>query len=130
MSSNTTGIVTKPQTLAGKVALVTGSGRGMGRQNALEFASRGASVVINYANSAGPAEEVVKEIKSLGREAIAIKADMSKPEEIEALFEETVRTFGKLDIVMSNSGTQFKARIAKSGSSLTKGFCCRCRALR
>lgn len=96
----------KPQTLAGKVALVTGSGRGMGRQNALEFARRGADIVVNYANSAGPAEEVVKEIKALGRRAIALKADVSKVEEIVDLFEEAIKAFGKLDIVMSNSGLE------------------------
>jgi len=96
----------KPQTLAGKVALVTGSGRGIGRQIATELAARGASVVINYANSAVPAEAVVGEIKALGRDAVAIKADVSDPEEISALFEGAIKAFGKLDIVMSNSGKE------------------------
>jgi len=100
-------LTTKPfQTLAGKVALVTGSGRGIGRGMALELASRGASVVINYAKSADRAQEVVKEIVKLGTKAVAIKADVSKPEEIFSMFEQAVQHFGKLDIVISNSGTE------------------------
>ncbi|KAF7915393.1 hypothetical protein BELL_0412g00100 [Botrytis elliptica] len=94
------------KTLEGKVALVTGSGRGIGRGIALELAARGASVVINYANSAGPAEKVVKEIEALGSKGFAIKADVSKVPEVRRLFEEAKAHFGKLNIVMSNSGTE------------------------
>jgi 3-oxoacyl-[acyl-carrier protein] reductase len=94
------------QTLAGKVALITGSGRGIGRGMALELASRGASVVINYAKSAEKAQGVVKEIVKLGSKAVAIQADVSKPEEIFSLFEQAVSHFGHLDIVISNSGTE------------------------
>jgi 3-oxoacyl-[acyl-carrier protein] reductase len=93
-------------TLAGKVALITGSGRGIGKGMALELASRGASVVINYAKSADKAQEVVKEIIKLGSKAIALQADVSKPEEIFKLFEQAVAHFGHLDIVISNSGTE------------------------
>ena len=89
-----------------KVALVTGSSRGMGRQNALELASRGASLVICYTSSGAAAEAVVKDIESLGSRAIAIKADVSKPAEIVALFEQAVKHFGKLDIVVSNAGVE------------------------
>lgn len=78
----------------------------MGRQHALELASCGASIIINYASSASPTEKVVQEVKALGRDAIAIKADMSKPEEIEMLFEKGISHFGKIDIVMSNSGLE------------------------
>lgn len=94
--------------LEGKVALVTGAGRGIGRGVALELARRGASVVINYVSSAGPAQEVVKEILSYnnGARAIAIQADVSKVPEIERLFAEAKSAFGRLDIVMSNSGTE------------------------
>ena len=92
--------------LDGKVALVTGSSRGMGRQNALELASRGASVVICYTSSASAAEAVVKDIETLGSRAIAIKADVSKPAEIATLFEQAVKHFGKLDIVVSNAGVE------------------------
>lgn len=94
------------QTLAGKVALITGSGRGIGRGMALELASRGASVVINYAKSAEKAQGVVKDIVKLGSKAVAIQADVSKPEEIFALFEQAMAHFGRLDIVVSNSGTE------------------------
>jgi len=92
--------------LKGKVALVTGAGRGMGRGFALELAQRGASVVVNYANSAKPAEAVVKEIEALGSKAIAIKADVTNVSEIRSLFDKTLKEFGKLDIVVSNSGTE------------------------
>ncbi|KAK3306047.1 uncharacterized protein B0T15DRAFT_217097 [Chaetomium strumarium] len=94
--------------LEGKVALVTGAGRGIGRGVALELARRGASVVVNYVSSAGPAQEVVKEIESYknGAGAIAIQADVSKVSEINRLFAEAKQAFGRLDIVMSNSGTE------------------------
>ena len=92
--------------LTGKVALITGSGRGMGRQHALELASCGASIIVNYASSSSPAEKVVQEVKTLGRDGIAIKADVSKPAEIEILFEKGVSHFGKIDIVMSDSGLE------------------------
>jgi 3-oxoacyl-[acyl-carrier protein] reductase len=92
--------------LAGKVALITGSGRGIGKGMALELGARGASVVVNYAKSASKAEEVVKEIIKGGSKAIAIQADVSKPEEIYKLFESAIAHFGKLDIVISNSGTE------------------------
>jgi len=93
-------------TLAGKVALITGSGRGIGKGMALELAARGALVVINYAKSADKAQEVVKEILKLGSKAIALQADVSKPDEIFRLFEQAVAHFGRLDIVVSNSGTE------------------------
>jgi 3-oxoacyl-[acyl-carrier protein] reductase len=92
--------------LAGKIALVTGSGRGIGRGIATELAKKGASVVINYANSAGKAEEAVKEIVGFGGKAVAIQADVSKPAEVAKLFETAIAHYGKIDIVMSNSGTE------------------------
>lgn len=94
--------------LEGKVALVTGAGRGIGRGVALELGKRGASVVVNYVSSEGPAQEVVELIKGYnnGAKAIAIQADVSKVSEINRLFEEAKAAFGRLDIVMSNSGTE------------------------
>lgn len=96
------------QTLAGKVALITGSGRGIGKGIAVELASRGASVVVVYASSANKAQEVVKEISALGNgsKSIALQADVSKPEDIFKLFKSAVDHFGKLDIVVSNAGTE------------------------
>ena len=82
------------QTLAGKVALITGSGRGIGKGMAIELASRGASVVVVYAKSADAADGVVKQIQSLGCKAIALQADVSKPAEIFKLFDDAVAHFG------------------------------------
>lgn len=90
--------------LAGKVALVTGSGRGIGASMAIELGRCGAKVIVNYANSAGPAAKVVQEIKSLGSDAVAIQANVSKVAETQRLFEEAEKPFGQLDIVCSNAG--------------------------
>lgn len=92
--------------LDGKVALVTGAGRGIGRGVAIELGSRGASVVVNYASSTASANEVVEEIENLGSKAIAVQADVSKVDEIAKLFKETIDRFGRVDIVVSNSGTE------------------------
>ncbi|KAK4166993.1 hypothetical protein QBC43DRAFT_11942 [Cladorrhinum sp. PSN259] len=90
--------------LDGKVALVTGAGRGIGREMALELGRRGAKVIVNYANSEETANEVVQQIKKNGSDAAAIKADVANVEEIVRLFQEAKKKFGKLDIVCSNSG--------------------------
>ena len=92
--------------LTGKVAVVTGSGRGIGKETALELARRGAKVVINYANSDEAAEKVVAEIKGMykGAEAIAVKANVANVSETIELMDKAVEHFGKLDIVCSNSG--------------------------
>ena len=92
--------------LEGKVALVTGSGRGIGRGIALELAKRGASVVINYAASSKPAQEAVQAIESTGSKGVAIQGDMTKVADIRRVFKEAIDHFGRLDIVMSNSGTE------------------------
>ncbi|KAK7887519.1 Elsinochrome reductase 1 [Exophiala xenobiotica] len=90
--------------LTGKVALVTGSGRGMGRETALELARRGADIVVNYANSSKAGDELVAEIKAMGRDAIAIQANVSDVAQIIDMFAQAKKHFGKLDIVVSNSG--------------------------
>jgi 3-oxoacyl-[acyl-carrier protein] reductase len=100
--------------LKGKVALVTGAGRGIGAGIAKELAIKGASVVVNYANSSGPASGLVKEIEAIGSKAVAIKADVTKLEEIETLFEKAVEHFGRLDIVASNSGKEKFQPLAKT----------------
>ncbi|MCJ1224885.1 hypothetical protein MMC12_001532 [Toensbergia leucococca] len=92
--------------LAGKVALVTGSSRGIGRGIAIELGSRGASVVVNYAKSKTAADEVVAEIRTHGSDAIALAADVSRTGEITTLFEAAKAHYGKIDIVVSNSGTE------------------------
>jgi NAD(P)-dependent dehydrogenase (short-subunit alcohol dehydrogenase family) len=93
--------------LDGKVALVTGSGRGIGAGIALELGARGAAVIVNYSRSVGPAELVVEAIKAAGGQAVAIKADVSNPAEIKELFLAAKAAFGgKLDIVCSNAGIE------------------------
>ena len=93
-------------TCAGKVAIVTGSSRGIGAGIALELGARGASVVVNYVKGKEGAEEIVRQIESLGSPAVAIQADVSKVPEITKLFEATQAHFGKIDIVVSNSGME------------------------
>jgi len=90
--------------LEGKNAIVTGSGRGIGKEMALELARRGANIVVNYANSSDAAEKVVEQIKAMGRDAIAVKANVANVAETLKLFEEAKAHFGKLHIVSSNSG--------------------------
>ncbi|KAK5125166.1 Elsinochrome reductase 1 [Meristemomyces frigidus] len=90
--------------LDGKVALVTGSGRGIGAAMATELAARGAKVVVNYANSVESANEIVEQIKKAGGEAIAIKADVGDVAQTTKLMDQAVEHYGQLDIVCSNSG--------------------------
>lgn len=92
--------------LDGKVALITGSSRGIGAGIARELGARGAKIVVNYYSSAGPAEDLVQDIKVAGSDAIAIRADISKPEEIERLFQVAKDHFPTVDIVVSNSGIE------------------------
>jgi len=90
--------------LSGKVALVTGASRGIGRAIALELAKHGANVVVNYAGSKNKAEEVVAEIKALGREAYAVQADVADSEAVQAMVKEAIDRFGSLDILVNNAG--------------------------
>lgn len=97
--------MTKP--LAGKVALITGAGRGIGKGIALELGKRGASIVVNYGRSSGQADEVVAELEKLGSsKCIALQADISKPAEVSALFDKAMKHFGHIDFVISNSGME------------------------
>ncbi|KAG6022304.1 hypothetical protein E4U40_004741 [Claviceps sp. LM458 group G5] len=93
-----------PYRLDGKVALVTGSGRGIGAAMAVELGRLGAKVVVNYVNSVESAEKVVDEIKGLGSDAVAIQADVRQVPQIVELMDKAVKHFGGLDIVCSNSG--------------------------
>ena len=90
--------------LDGKVAIVTGSSRGIGRGIAIELGSRGAAVVVNYLNSAAAAEDVVSQIQSSGGQAIAHQADVSDFNAAQELIKYAIDTFGGLDILVNNAG--------------------------
>lgn len=90
--------------LQGKVALVTGSSRGIGKATALRLAKEGCDVAVNYVKDEKSAQVVVKEITKLGRKAIAIKADVGNEDQIKHMIKEVVRSFGKLDILVNNAG--------------------------
>lgn len=90
--------------LDGKVALVTGASRGIGRAVALKLAAEGAKVAINYAGSQGKAEEVKAEIEKLGSEAILVQANVADKDAVEAMVNQTVEAFGTIDILVNNAG--------------------------
>jgi 3-oxoacyl-[acyl-carrier protein] reductase len=95
--------------LSGKVALVTGASKGIGAAIAKRLAKDGASVVVNYASSKDGAEAVVEAIVKAGGKAVAVKGDVSKPADAEAIVETAVKTYGRLDVVVNNSGVyEFK----------------------
>lgn len=99
-------VTTQHQPLAGKVALVTGGGRGIGAGISLELARKGSAVAVNYSNSRESAQDVVDQIQALGGRAAAFGADLTHVPNIEALIPRVVDFFGKLDIVVSNSGCE------------------------
>ena len=96
--------------LEGQVALITGAAKRIGRSIALRLAADGADIVINYASSKPEAEELLAEIKSTGRRAIAVQADVSHRSDVQKLFSATENEFGRLDILVNNSGTFFEAK--------------------
>ena len=90
--------------LSGKVAVVTGASKGIGAEIARKLAAEGAAVVVNYSSSKAGADKVVQEIEAGGGKAVAIQADLSKKADVERLFAETKKAFGKLDILVNNAG--------------------------
>jgi 3-oxoacyl-[acyl-carrier protein] reductase len=90
--------------LEGKVAVVTGASKGIGAAIAKTLAAEGAAVVANYASSKSGAEAVVAAITEKGGKAIAVKGDVSKPAEAEAIIDTALKTYGRLDILVNNSG--------------------------
>jgi 3-oxoacyl-[acyl-carrier protein] reductase len=90
--------------LTGKVALVTGASRGIGRAIALCLAEAGADVAVNYAGNEQAAAEVVQQIEAMGRKAVMMRADVSKAQEADQLIKDTLEQLGKLDILVNNAG--------------------------
>jgi 3-oxoacyl-[acyl-carrier protein] reductase len=92
--------------LTGKVAIVTGAGRGIGRAIAVGYAREGARVVVNYSRSRAAAEEAVQEIQTAGGKAVACHADVADLESHSPLIERTLEAFGSLDILVNNAGIE------------------------
>lgn len=90
--------------LAGKVAVVTGASKGIGASIALHLANEGASVVVNYSSSKEDAQKVVSEIIQKGGKGVAIQANVANPKDIQRLFLEASKAFGKIDILVNNAG--------------------------
>ena len=99
--------------LKDKVAVVTGASKGIGAEIARHFGREGASVVVNYSSSKDAADSVVKDIEASGARAVAVKADMSNPADVEYLFKETQEAFGRLDVLVNNAGVYQMAALEK-----------------
>ena len=91
--------------LKGKVALVTGSSRGIGRGIALALAEAGADVIINCMGNVAAAEEAAEKISAMGRKALVVKANVSEADQVKELFDKIMAEFGRLDILVNNAGT-------------------------
>ncbi len=92
--------------LKNKVAIITGSGRGLGKAIAERYAALGANIVVNYSRDKASADEVESNIKAMGAKVISVQADVSKVADIKYLFEEAKKEFGKIDIVVANAGIE------------------------
>ena len=125
--------------LKGQKALVTGANSGIGESVARHLAAAGAAVVINYVSKPEVAQQIVAEIVDAGGEAIAIQADVSKEDQVQAMFAQMVQTFGTIDILVNNAGLQKDAAFADMtldqwnfviGVNLTGQFLCAREAVR
>ena len=94
--------------LKDRVAIITGASRGIGSAIAKRFAKEGAKVVINYNQSQDKASRLVDEIRKNGGQALAVRADVSKPDEVKQLVKKTVDAFGRVDILVNNAGVMFQ----------------------
>ena len=99
--------------LKGKVALITGSSRGVGSAVALGFAKEGARVVVNYTSNEKAAKEVAEAIKQIGSQAIVVRADVAKREEADSLVQAAIDEFGRLDVLVNNAGFTRPAMMLK-----------------
>jgi 3-oxoacyl-[acyl-carrier protein] reductase len=101
-----------------KAAIITGASRGIGRAVAKRLGRDGFSIVVNYAGNTAEADAAAAEIKSVGGEAICVKGDVANPEDVENLFEVTLKTFGSVDVVVNNAGIMPLSPIGKSNLEL------------
>ena len=90
--------------LKGKVAVITGSGRGMGVEMAISLAKEGANIVVHYNTSSKGADETIRKVKELGVDAIALKADVSKSEDVKKFFEQIIEYYNCIDVLVNNAG--------------------------
>jgi 3-oxoacyl-[acyl-carrier protein] reductase len=99
--------------LEGKAAIVTGSGRGIGRAIAIKFAQEGADVVVNYTSRPDTANETAQEIEKLGRKAVVVKADVANKADADNMVKSAIDAFGKVDILVNNAGISWPAMLYK-----------------
>lgn len=104
--------------LEGKNAVVTGGGRGVGRQICLDFAKEGANVVVNYAANSKAADEVVSMVQAMGRKAVAVKADVAQEADAQRLVESCVENFGSIHILVNNAGISKPSMLHKMSVEL------------
>lgn len=100
---------TREKRLAGQRALITGATSGIGRASAFAFADAGAAVAVNYLSDQEEAERMVGEIRERGAKAIAVQADISKPDLCERLFRTVQKELGGIDVLVANAGVQSDA---------------------
>jgi 3-oxoacyl-[acyl-carrier protein] reductase len=101
-----------------KVAIITGSSRGIGRAIAVRLASHGFAVVVNYVSDAGEAKKVVDQIRAAGNQAIAVQADVSKAVDVARLFDEAEHAFGGIDVLVNNAGVMILKPIGEMETEL------------
>jgi 3-oxoacyl-[acyl-carrier protein] reductase len=94
--------------------LITGSSDNIGRAIALKFASEGANIIVNAKSNITGGKQVAEEIKAMGRQVIFIQADVSEPEQVEHLFNQSIKTFGKIDILINNAGSVIQMPVLES----------------
>lgn len=125
--------------LTGKIALVTGSARGLGKGIALALAEQGADVIVNCARSVDKAEDVAAQIRAMGRRSAVYQADVGIESEVLAMFEKIRADFGKLDILVNNAGTQIRENVFEMSTAnwefilrnnLTSAYLCTREALK
>lgn len=104
--------------LCGKVAVVTGASRGIGRSIALALAGNGCNLIVNYYKNKNKADEVVKAIEKLGGRALAVKCDVSKRDDVDAMFKTTIKEFGKVDILVNNAGIAYDIPLLETSDEI------------